>query len=98
MRCTFHGPRQTSPLGVQHDAVNTPFNPMTTLMAALVILRLSAGAIIILIGVLAYAVVNAGVRGLFLLFAAGTLGCFWLLYQVIGMTTAYAKAKGTELR
>jgi uncharacterized membrane protein YqjE len=78
--------------------VNTPFNPRTTLMAALVILRLSVGAIIILIGVLAYAIVNAGVRGLLLLFAAGTLGCFWLLYQVIGMTTAYATANGTELR
>jgi uncharacterized membrane protein YqjE len=98
MRCTFHGPRQTNPLGVQHDAVNTPFNPRTTLMAALVILRLSAGAVFILIGVLAYAVVNAGVRGLFLLFAAGTLGCCWLLYQVIGMTTTYAKANRTELR
>ena len=67
-------------------------------MAALVILRLSAGAIVILIGVLAYAIVNAGVRGLLLLFTVGTLGCCWLLYQVIGMTTTYATANGTELR
>jgi hypothetical protein len=47
-----------------------------------------------LVGVLAYAVVNTAVRGLILLFAAGTLVFGLLLYYVIRLTT-YTAAGGS---
>lgn len=58
------------------------------------ILRLSAIVVLILIGVLAYAVVNAAVRGLIVLTALVTLVFGWLLYQVIRMTRACATTNG----
>jgi hypothetical protein len=47
-----------------------------------------------LIGVLAYAVVNTAVRALILLFAAGTLVFGLFLYHVIRLTT-YTTAGGS---
>lgn len=83
MRYILQGLRNTS----QRHAVDLPLNLTTTLMAVAVVLWLSVGAILVLTGVLAYAVFYAAVRGLILLFAAGTLGCCWLLYQAVRVTT-----------
>ena len=82
MRYTLQGPRNTS----QRHAVDLPLNLTTPLMAVAVVLWLSVGAILVLTGVLAYAVFSAAVRGLILLFAAATLGCCWLLYQAVRVT------------
>jgi uncharacterized membrane-anchored protein len=88
--------RQTSQVGVQRGDVNPALDSATWVMPAIVILRLSVFAILLLIGVLAYAVVNTAVRGLILLFAVGTLVFGLLLYHVIRMT-AYTTASGRGL-
>jgi uncharacterized membrane-anchored protein len=94
MGYTVDGQGQTSHVGAQRGDANAPFSPITWVLTAVMILRLSAIAILILIGALAYAVVNTAVRGLIMLIALGTLVFGWLLYQVIRMTTACATANG----
>lgn len=79
--------RQTSHVGAQRGDVNAAFAWVMWARAAVVILRLSAFAILMLIGALAYTVVNTAVRGFILLFAAGTLVFGLLLYHVIRLTT-----------
>ena len=85
--------RQKSHVGA---AVKPALDSVTWARTAIVILRLSLFAILMLVGVLAYAVVNTAVRGLILLFAAGTLVFGLLLYHVIRMT-AYTRSSGRGL-
>jgi hypothetical protein len=87
--------RQTSHVGAQRGDVNPARDSVTWARAAVVILRLTVFAILMLIGVLAYAVVNTAIRGLILLFAAGTLVFGLLLYHVIRLTT-YTTAGGSR--
>ena len=86
--------RQTTHVGAQRNDVNPALNSVTWARTAVVILRLSVFAILMLIGVLAYAIINTAVRGLILLFAAGTLVFGLLLYHVIRLTT-YTTAGGS---
>ena len=83
--------RQKSHVGA---AVKPALGSVTWARTAVVILRLSVFAILMLIGVLAYAVVNTAVRALILLFAAGTLVFGLFLYHVIRLTT-YTTAGGS---
>ena len=80
----------------QRGDVNPALGLVTWARTAVVMLRLSVFAILMLIGVLAYAVVNTAVRALILLFAAGTLVFGLLLYHVIRMT-AYTRSSGRGL-
>lgn len=88
--------RQRSHVGAQRGDVNPALDSATWAGTGVVILRLSVFAILVLIGVLAYAVVNTAVRASILLFAVGTLVFGLLLYQVIRVTT-YTTARGREL-
>jgi hypothetical protein len=88
--------RQTSHVGAQRGDVNAAFDWVMWARTAVVILRLSVFAILVLIGVLAYAVVNTAVRASILLFAVGTLVFGVLLYHVIRVTT-YTTASGRKL-
>jgi uncharacterized membrane protein len=78
--------RQRGHVGAQSGDVNPARDSATWAWTAVVILRLSVFAILMLIGVLAYAVVSTTVRGLILLFAVGTLVFGLLLYHVIRVT------------
>ena len=85
---------QKNHVGAQRGDVNPALDSVTWATTAVVILRLSLFAILMLVGVLAYAVVNTAVRGLILLFAAGTLVFGLFLYHVIRLTT-YTTAGGS---
>ena len=86
--------RQKNHVGAQRGFVNPALDSVTWARTAVVILRLSLFATLMLVGVLAYAVVNTAVRGLILLFAAGTLVFGLFLYHVIRLTT-YATTGGS---
>lgn len=86
--------RQKSHVGAQRGDANPALDSVAWARTAVVILRLSLFAILMLVGVLAYAVVNTAVRGLILLFAAGTLVFGLFLYHVIRLTT-YTTAGGS---
>jgi hypothetical protein len=88
--------REKSHVGVQRGDVNPALDSAAWARTAVVILRLSVFAILMLIGVLAYAVVNTAVRGLILLCAVGTLIFGSLLYHLIRVTT-YTTASGRRL-
>lgn len=90
MSFTLQNQRQTNHLGHESEFnnVNARLNPMTRVMTAMRILRLSVFAVPLLTGVLVYAVVNAAVRGLILILAVVVIVWALLLYQVIRMATA----------
>lgn len=79
--------RRTSSIGdtPELNDASTPLSPMTGVMTAVVIFRLSVFAAFVLTGVLVYAVVNAAIRGLILVLAVAALVCGLLLSQVIRM-------------
>jgi uncharacterized membrane-anchored protein len=84
---------QTSHIGDEPEVnsnVSPRLNPMTRLMMVVVILRLSVFTILLLIGVLVYAVMDAAVRGLILILAVLAFALGLLVYQVVRMITAYA--------
>lgn len=81
------GMRQTSHVGAQRGGVSPALDSVTWTMPAVVIVRVSVFGLLMLIGVLAYAVVNTVVRGLIVLFAVVTLVFGWLLYHAIRLTT-----------
>ena len=78
----------------QRGDVNPALGLVTWARTAVVMLRLSVFAILMLVGALAYVVVNTAVRGLILLFAAGTLIFGLFLCYVIRLTT-YTTAGGS---
>lgn len=62
-------------------------------MTVVLILRLSVLAVPLLAGVLVYAVVNAGVRGLILILAVVALVWALLLYQVVAWPLPMRRTK-----
>ena len=97
MTLTLQKQRQTSQIGDEPELndVSTPLSPITRVMTAVVILRLSVFAALVLTGVLVYAVVNAALRGLILVLAVAALLWGLLLYQVISMICLCGDKRGS---